>query len=550
MKHFSLQKKLWLVCGSLLALLLLVGGIGYMSARTTAKLVHTVQFNVQKQQLTSAIQLAVEKQKVGGRDVLLHGDTAYLNNARAELQRQMDTLQPLLSSTTSHELFQQIQDSNAAYDRLVDQAIQLRQSGDSAKALELFYGPIAHQTREELSNHTADLVAWYSKLADEAEAAEVADTQRASLMILGFSLLGLLFGAVLAASIVRSLIGSIQPIVAVMKEISNHNLSMPDVEILAQDELGEAGKALNAMKANLTAMVRSITQSAELLAAATEQIAQGARQSSASAHSEAEQACQAASAMQEMSATVHEVAGHAQAASDASVKSAQAARQGGKVAEETLATMNSIATSTSHAAACIVELGKSSEKIGNIVAVITEIAGQTNLLALNAAIEAARAGEQGRGFAVVAGEVRRLAERTATATQEIASMIQTIQSETQVAVEAIEKGNRDVELGVQKTGESGEALTQIIGMSEQVGNMVAQIATAASQQQGATEQINSSVSQISDLTQKASINADETANACVNLSSLANDLHKLVNKFKVDDERVASGFKMTRKRAA
>jgi methyl-accepting chemotaxis protein len=222
---------------------------------------------------------------------------------------------------------------------------------------------------------------------------------------------------------------------------------------------------------------------------------------------------------------------HAEKASDASARSAQAARKGGQVAEATLATMNGIATSTRNAAARILELGKSSEQIGNIIGVITEIAGQTNLLALNAAIEAARAGEQGRGFAVVAGEVRRLAERTASATQEISSMIQTIQSETKIAVDAIEKGNREVQFGVEKTSESGRVLAEIIGMSEEVGGMVAQIATAASQQQGATEQINSSVSQISNLTQASADNADQTANACVNLSALASGLQRLVTEF-------------------
>jgi methyl-accepting chemotaxis protein len=239
--------------------------------------------------------------------------------------------------------------------------------------------------------------------------------------------------------------------------------------------------------------------------------------------------------MQEMSATVREVAGHAQNASNASGRAADAARMGGKVSDETLVTMNSVATSTSHAAARVMELGKSSERIGNIVEVITEIAGQTNLLALNAAIEAARAGEQGRGFAVVAGEVRRLAERTAAATQEIASMIQTIQSETKLAVEAIEKGNKEVELGVQKTGEAGSALVEIIRMSGEVGSMVAQIATAASQQEGATEQISSSVSQISQLTQEAYANADQTASACTHLTELASEMHRLVNEFSVGD---------------
>jgi methyl-accepting chemotaxis protein len=392
-----------------------------------------------------------------------------------------------------------------------------------------------------LKKSTADLVDWYSKLAASAEAEQIATSNRASILILVLSGVGLLVGASLAVLIIRSLIASIAPIVEVMEQISNHNLCIPDVEVTTNDELGMAGMALNRMKENLSKMVGSITQSAEQLAGATEEIAQGARHSSESAQQEAEQALQCASAMQEMSATVREVASHAERASEASTQSAHAAREGGKVAAETLTTMNSIASSTSNAAERILELGKSSEKIGNIIGVITEIAGQTNLLALNAAIEAARAGEQGRGFAVVAGEVRRLAERTASATQEIATMIQTIQSETKVAVEAIEAGNLEVQLGVKKTGESGRVLTEIIGMSEQVGNMVAQIATAASQQQSATEQINSSVSEISNLTQASSANAGQTADACVHLSSLAADLHQLVNEFCVGDSNAAAG---------
>jgi methyl-accepting chemotaxis protein len=535
MKSLTLKAKLWVLCGSLLAILVIVGGIGYKSALTTEKLVDTAKFNTNKQQIASAIQFAVEREKVGARDALLHGDTKNLMDARADVQAQLDTLQPLLTSTTSHHLFEQIQSAHVNYGKFVDETIRLHQAGNDAKALDIFYGDGAQGVRAELKQTTTELVAWYSKLAADAEADEVSASKSASLWILVISCIGIVIGISLAMVLIRSLIGSVAAMVAVLQEIANHNLCVDDVQVNTEDEIGKAGRALNAMKANLSRLVNAITKSAEQLAGATHEIALAANQLSVSAHAEADQAGQAAAAMQEMSATVREVAGHAQNASNASGRAADAARMGGKVSDETLVTMNSVATSTSHAAARVMELGKSSERIGNIVEVITEIAGQTNLLALNAAIEAARAGEQGRGFAVVAGEVRRLAERTAAATQEIASMIQTIQSETKLAVEAIEKGNKEVELGVQKTGEAGSALVEIIRMSGEVGSMVAQIATAASQQEGATEQISSSVSQISQLTQEAYANADQTASACTHLTELASEMHRLVNEFSVGD---------------
>ena len=302
----------------------------------------------------------------------------------------------------------------------------------------------------------------------------------------------------------------------------------------SDDEFGRISHAFDTFTEALHDVIARVSSYSERVASASEEISSGTTQSAEAARVQADQTHQVATAMQEMSATVQQVSQNSQTASDVSHRAAQAAREGGQVVEQTLATMRSIADSSKTVAERIAALGRNSEQIGKIIGVIDDIADQTNLLALNAAIEAARAGEQGRGFAVVADEVRKLAERTTKATKEIAGMIESIQQETKSAVQAMEVGSRDVQVGVEKTSAAGAALEEMIKMSEQVGDMISQIATAATEQSATTEQINANVAQISSATEESSAAADQTAKACQDLSSLAFDLQKLVSQFKVD----------------
>ena len=177
------------------------------------------------------------------------------------------------------------------------------------------------------------------------------------------------------------------------------------------------------------------------------------------------------------------------------------------------------------------DLGRSSAQIGKIVAVINEIAEQTNLLALNAAIEAARAGEQGRSFAVVAGEVRRLAERTTSATKEIAQMIESVQRETREAVAQMQEGTASVGSGVEATSKAGNSLEKIITAAREVGDMVSRISRAAKLQDGSAVEINSHLEQMSCHTSESADDVQQSTQSCEKLSELSASLKGIISQF-------------------
>jgi methyl-accepting chemotaxis protein len=216
---------------------------------------------------------------------------------------------------------------------------------------------------------------------------------------------------------------------------------------------------------------------------------------------------------------------------------AASANDGSAVVSEAVMAVRGIAQATSQVEARINTLGEHSEHIGRIVTAIEEIAGQTNLLALNAAIEAARAGEHGRGFAVVAGEVRRLAERTTQATNEVRQMVGAIQQETEATVQAMHSGTVQVESGVGKTEATGSVLENILNLAQQSGDQAAQIAVAARQQSSAIAEIHTSIDSMASFVGHTSQAAEQTADACASLSKLAADLNVQSSRFRLPGEK-------------
>jgi methyl-accepting chemotaxis protein len=305
------------------------------------------------------------------------------------------------------------------------------------------------------------------------------------------------------------------------------------VEVNGRNEIDEVGIWFNVFIGRVEDIVRRVAEHAHTLGESATNLASSAGETAAQAMQQQEQAARISATMSEMSSAVQEISQTTQSAAVDARKAEESAHSGGQTVQSTVETIGELLISNRETSTKIEDLGRSSDAIGKIVNVINEIAGQTNLLALNASIEAARAGEHGRGFAVVAGEVRRLAERTSSATKEIDVTVHAIQEGTKVAVEAMRSSMSHVQSGVDSARSAGEALTSIIHGSESVQKMVTQIAAAATQQSYSTQSVSVNVNEIAAIIQQTAESSRHSVEACQQLSRLANELTGLVGSFKV-----------------
>jgi methyl-accepting chemotaxis protein len=300
------------------------------------------------------------------------------------------------------------------------------------------------------------------------------------------------------------------------------------------DEIGKLGHWFDTFLGNLHDIICQLRDSTQAVASASTEIAASAEEMAVGLQTQEQQTQQVAAAVEELSQSVGEVAAKSADATAASEESQHLAEQGGDIVRNTVVEMQGIATEVQSSADTINALGKKSETIGEIIAVINDIADQTNLLALNAAIEAARAGEHGRGFAVVADEVRKLAERTTEATEEVSQSIRGIQTETTSAVQLIESGSERVGRGVDLASQAGTALESIVSGSQGVQSMVRDIAAAANQQTAASSEIARAVEGINSVTRQSSEGAAQAAQAANDLAHQAEQLQSLVGRFKLE----------------
>lgn len=301
----------------------------------------------------------------------------------------------------------------------------------------------------------------------------------------------------------------------------------------AQDEFGELARNCNQVIGNLRQLIQGIISRSTQLAAASEQTSAITVQSTAAIREQKSQVTQAATATTEMSSTSQ---GVLQSANDAlaEIKHADAEAERVKgISSNNKQTILQLSSEVEHASKVINKLHQDSASIGSILDVIRGIAEQTNLLALNAAIEAARAGEQGRGFAVVADEVRSLASKTQSSTQEIQAMIQVLQSGAHAAVEAMNKGRRQAENCVAQTEVADQALDSITHAVHMAHDMSEQISHAAKEQNQVSNEISSLLESIVNIAEETASGAEQTSDSSHEVARLAEELRLSVDQFKV-----------------
>jgi methyl-accepting chemotaxis protein len=339
----------------------------------------------------------------------------------------------------------------------------------------------------------------------------------------------------LAASqlLIRFLLSHLNTLKDVMLQVEKSGDLSARVPLDCKDEVGQMASAFNAMQAGYQRVVGIVAQSAARLDEGAERLAGSMRDVRKGMLEQQSETEQAATAINEMSATVHHIAEHTADTRDQSKTAEQLAHSGQQVVNKVAQSIAGLSSGVQQTAQMIERLAADSQKISGVVSEIHGIAEQTNLLALNAAIEAARAGEMGRGFAVVADEVRNLAKRVQESTDEITQMINTLQSGTRDAVEFMQDSSFKADECVKQADEAGQALSAITGSVALMRESNTQIAVAAEQQSQVAEEMNRAVIRIRDVTEQTVSQTSQSAVTSGELASLAGELNKAIRQLKL-----------------
>ena len=496
-----------------LIMIMTVTGVGYLNSMLTST--ERVMNNyLLQERMANEWQTGIESNGALGLVLLTSGDPDIRTYAQQRIEKtaaRVDILQDKfnreLTSEQGIKLLKTIGEKRQVYADTLVKALQISEQGDR-EALNRF---IRSQQLPIINDYMASLQALveYEKTIIDKAGEVIDDNGTAAILTLIITgCMALLLGGVLAWLITRSITSPLISAVRIAREVAEGNLCV-EIKVDSQDQLGQLMQALRDMCGSLSNTVREVRQGADNIALTAAEISSGNTDLSARTEEQAAGVEQTAATLEQLTATINNTAGNTAQVYQFVTETTAIVKQNGVVMSEVSSRMQ--------------EIYDTSSEMTAIIQVIDGIAFQTNILALNAAVEAARAGESGRGFAVVAGEVRNLAQRSASAAREIKELIDDSVSRIASGRTLVEKADREME--------------DIISNVQSMEGLIEEIAKASREQGDGIAQINSAMGQIDSTTQQNAALVEQSAATAASLQNQSRILQEKVSVFRLRDNK-------------
>jgi methyl-accepting chemotaxis protein len=539
LRHFSISTRL--VAGFALVLLINAGAMLYatstidgMSDKFTTLTAHSLKqvrevedWSSHTQQ-NSARSLAVALSNDPRINEMFSAQIAATSKQIGELQSQVESQ---LTTDRGRAVFGKVSGLRKAYIAERDKVFALKKQGEMEKAAELAGGAML-QRLDAYRNATAELRDLERSRIDQAAQQMAQDGRAIRNLLYGMLAASLVIGIAIALLLTRGITGPLRGLVQVADRVAGGDLRGA-IETGRKDEIGALARSVAVMQENLKTLIGRVRGDVDAVTQSSGELAHAADELALSAESQTDAVASTASSVQELTASIAQVSESAQTAravaEQTSEVSALGLEQGGAVARE----IGQIEQSVGEFSHQMEQLTVHAGEIGSVVKLIKEIADQTNLLALNAAIEAARAGEQGRGFAVVADEVRKLAERTTGATNEIQGTIGAIQASVQGAGERVADLKSRAAAGVECLDRLMAPLNDLRASAARAVDSLTELAEATSEQRAASEQIAGTTERVAASAEENRASVAQSRDTAGELKTLAVNLRESVSQFQI-----------------